>query len=938
MVLLLTSTSESSSALQGMIRADKAAAAVAAQDAFSDSIPYVSKILDTTVHVVEPEKLIYNDDDDDDELDVVDVDECSGDSSRDETENVGSFGTGFDDSMTTHYPNDSEAEVFEEDLDDVPEMADDTTTDISETRKIILTEYDMDESTEAEPMHDNREAKIADYDDDAEEDDAEEDDQEEDDQEEDDRFELSSSPSIQDESDIDLSLVYALHTFKATQNGHADAVKGDAMVLLDDSNEYWWLVRMIKDSTVGYLPAEKIETPSERLARLNKHRNIDIVADDVPSMRTSSERSRNPLKRFRSNKATAAAPLITSNKTVSFATPTFYDPPEGYYISDDEGEMGDEDSETDEDDATDEEMEQEQENDNVDIVQEVVITDQAIEHASEGIEEIVEITELDITHTDDDDEHTLDADSTLRDDMVVDNASAYTDMHIDVAVDPYAGDVGVETLHRDDDVEIPPPNTDEDTTTFLDAQSMPTEDGVSSAVEQAAADEIRVGIMAVEPALSHATSIPRSKYTMQLSAIAFEGGEEPAAGSPGSSAATSMTYRAPSPSSYKTQRHVFQHPPSHASGGIHQSAQRSSPDAQSPPSSTPTTSGLPPVLRQLAATPTKAVPVPDTREHRWTASSRTKLRRKEPNGLLNTKSSLDKLSLRYRINGANAVLGNIFKKKTSQSSTSLESSESNATMQTRPSVSSEETSVRSRTPSALSVSVRAVEGGNSEVQHAAGGSSGEQKEDKERLRPSFDQILARRSRTTTYDSMYSDASTAIMQPFAGYGGYEPETESLNERKYSSVDDNLDAIDGAHAQDDTVTTEATQDDTFYSTTNLLAGYRSSNTSDDGASTIGSSTDGSGARDSSSRSSPPQERNAAFERHSDDDIDADQQAPADEDLLSLMLHAASRNDIVHPALASSFRDATRVVDLTASKLDALLFQWWDARREASAPSML
>lgn len=28
--------------------------------------------------------------------------------------------------------------------------------------------------------------------------------------------------------------------------------------------------------TLGYLPAEHIETPTERLARLNKHRNIDV--------------------------------------------------------------------------------------------------------------------------------------------------------------------------------------------------------------------------------------------------------------------------------------------------------------------------------------------------------------------------------------------------------------------------------------------------------------------------------------------------------------------------------------------------------------------------------------------------------------------------------------------------------------------------------------
>lgn len=32
----------------------------------------------------------------------------------------------------------------------------------------------------------------------------------------------------------------------------------------------------LSDFVLGYLPAEHIETPTERLARLNKHRNIDV--------------------------------------------------------------------------------------------------------------------------------------------------------------------------------------------------------------------------------------------------------------------------------------------------------------------------------------------------------------------------------------------------------------------------------------------------------------------------------------------------------------------------------------------------------------------------------------------------------------------------------------------------------------------------------------
>lgn len=63
---------------------------------------------------------------------------------------------------------------------------------------------------------------------------------------------MSSSPSISDE-DIDFEFVYALHTFIATVEGQANATKGDTMVLLDDSNSYWWLVRVVKDSTIGML-------------------------------------------------------------------------------------------------------------------------------------------------------------------------------------------------------------------------------------------------------------------------------------------------------------------------------------------------------------------------------------------------------------------------------------------------------------------------------------------------------------------------------------------------------------------------------------------------------------------------------------------------------------------------------------------------------------
>ena len=57
--------------------------------------------------------------------------------------------------------------------------------------------------------------------------------------------------SLREIEEIDFDFVYALHTFVATVEGQANATKGDTMVLLDDSNSYWWLVRVVKDSSIG---------------------------------------------------------------------------------------------------------------------------------------------------------------------------------------------------------------------------------------------------------------------------------------------------------------------------------------------------------------------------------------------------------------------------------------------------------------------------------------------------------------------------------------------------------------------------------------------------------------------------------------------------------------------------------------------------------------
>ncbi|KAL0074673.1 hypothetical protein J3Q64DRAFT_1648978 [Phycomyces blakesleeanus] len=126
-------------------------------------------------------------------------------------------------------------------------------------------EEEEEDEEEEEPEDDENESEENDSQDD--------DDNDNDDDDDEDSSTFTSSPSIPDEN-IDFNLVYVLRTFIATVEGQASVVKGDSLTLMDDSNSYWWLVKALQTSEVGYIPAENIETPFERLARLNKHRNV----------------------------------------------------------------------------------------------------------------------------------------------------------------------------------------------------------------------------------------------------------------------------------------------------------------------------------------------------------------------------------------------------------------------------------------------------------------------------------------------------------------------------------------------------------------------------------------------------------------------------------------------------------------------------------------
>ncbi|KAL8730367.1 MAG: hypothetical protein Q9166_004132 [cf. Caloplaca sp. 2 TL-2023] len=175
----------------------------------------------------------------------------------------------------------------------------------------------------------NGSARIANHEDDLDDDDDDDDDDDTED------FSFKNDPRyidsgwggecLRDTEDIDFEFVYALHTFIATVEGQANASKGDTMVLLDDSNSYWWLVRVVKDSSIGYLPAEHIETPTERLARLNKHRNIDLTAKSL--LDDQNARTRNPLKK---------AIKRRTGKLVQFTAPTYVEASDVDYSTEEE--------------------------------------------------------------------------------------------------------------------------------------------------------------------------------------------------------------------------------------------------------------------------------------------------------------------------------------------------------------------------------------------------------------------------------------------------------------------------------------------------------------------------------------------------------------------------------------------------------------------------
>lgn len=69
----------------------------------------------------------------------------------------------------------------------------------------------------------------------------------------------NGSPTSGHHQELNSNIIFAMHTFVANLEGQVCVLKGDTLVLLDDTNSYWWLVRCLKTAEVGYIPADNIE-------------------------------------------------------------------------------------------------------------------------------------------------------------------------------------------------------------------------------------------------------------------------------------------------------------------------------------------------------------------------------------------------------------------------------------------------------------------------------------------------------------------------------------------------------------------------------------------------------------------------------------------------------------------------------------------------------
>lgn len=111
-------------------------------------------------------------------------------------------------------------------------------------------------------------------------DDEEDDDNHDDDDSSDDEFDDFNDyiiePPLPPPKELHPDKLYALFEFTGDNPSHCELERDEPVVLLNDQDGYWWLIRKESNGKIGFAPAECLETYEERLARLNCWKNEEL--------------------------------------------------------------------------------------------------------------------------------------------------------------------------------------------------------------------------------------------------------------------------------------------------------------------------------------------------------------------------------------------------------------------------------------------------------------------------------------------------------------------------------------------------------------------------------------------------------------------------------------------------------------------------------------
>lgn len=75
--------------------------------------------------------------------------------------------------------------------------------------------------------------------------------------------------------------LHSTREFTANQKGQLSVSKNCEFELISDQHWYWWFVRVTATGVEGFVPANILERPSERLARLNSYINVQMSPEPL---------------------------------------------------------------------------------------------------------------------------------------------------------------------------------------------------------------------------------------------------------------------------------------------------------------------------------------------------------------------------------------------------------------------------------------------------------------------------------------------------------------------------------------------------------------------------------------------------------------------------------------------------------------------------------